>query len=339
VNTVNPYLHTQITDEHLEGLDEEYWLDAPKTELLYDTPKKILSQNDSPDIPFTYSLNPYQGCEHGCPYCYARNAHQYWGLSAGLDFETKIVVKKEAPKLLEKQFLSKNWQSTPIMLSGNTDCYQPIEHKLKITRGILKILAKYRNPVGIITKNSLILRDLDILSDLAQDNLVHVYITITTLNESLRSILEPRAASSAKRLKTIEMLTKAGIPTGVMVAPIIPSLNNHEIFNIIKAAADSGAKNAGYTMVRLNGSIGEIFYDWLRQNFPDRADKVWHQIQSLHNGQVNESRFGARMRGEGNIAENTAQVFRLAKRKFISEEGLPPYDLSKFRKNANLSLF
>jgi DNA repair photolyase len=293
----------------------------------------------SPDIPLSYSLNPYQGCEHGCIYCYARNTHEYYGFSAGLDFESKIIVKKNAPALLEKHLLGKNWNAVPIMLSGNTDCYQPQEKKLEITRRLLKVFAQYHHPVGIITKNSLILRDLDILKQLASESLVHVYISITTLNEDLRRILEPRTASSIKRLKTIENLANAGIPVGVMNAPIIPGLNHHEIPGVLHAAANHGASAAGMTVVRLNGSIGKLFEDWLQKNFPDRFDKVWNQICSFHGGNVNDSQFGRRMSGEGNIADAIHQLFRASKKKYFSEKYFPSYDLTKFHKGGNLSLF
>jgi DNA repair photolyase len=338
-NPANKFLATEFVTEHWEGIDED-WLDkAPKTQLFMENPKKILSFNTSPDIPFSYSLNPYQGCEHGCLYCYARNSHQYWGFSAGLDFETKIVVKKNAAQLLEKQFLSKNWESTPVMLSGNTDCYQPIEKKLKITRQVLQIFAKYANPVGIITKNALILRDLDILKALAAENLVHVYITIISQQEDLRRVLEPRAVSTYKRLKTIELLAKNGIPAGLMMAPIIPGLNNFEIPPLLKSAADAGAVSVGYTMIRLNGQIGEVFKKWLEINFPDRADKVWHQIESLHGGQVNDSRYGLRQSGEGKIAEEIHSLFKVFKNKYFKDRKMPVYNLQAFRKNANWSLF
>jgi len=225
------------------------------------------------------------------------------------------------------------------MLSGNTDCYQPQEKKFEITRKMLKVLANYRHPVGLITKNSLILRDIDLLSDLAKDNLVHVYLSITTLNEDLRRVLEPRTASSIKRLKTIEALSKAGVPTGVMNAPIIPGLNHHEIPAILKAAADHGALSCGMTVVRLNGSIGKIFEDWLKKNFPDRFDKVWNQICSFHGGDVNDSQFGRRMSGEGNIADVIHQLHTIAKKKYFSNQKLPPYNLTLFRKGGKLSLF
>ncbi|MFN8807360.1 MAG: PA0069 family radical SAM protein, partial [Bacteroidota bacterium] len=277
--------------------------------------------------------------EHGCIYCYARNTHEYYGFSAGLDFESKIIVKRNAPQLLEKELLKPTWNAVPIMLSGNTDCYQPQEKKFEITRKMLKVLANYRHPVSIISKNSLVLRDLDLLQDLAFDNLVHVYISITTLDEELRRAMEPRTASSIKRLKTVEALAKANVPVGIMNAPIIPGLNHHEIPEVLKAAADHGALNAGMTVVRLNGSIGKIFEDWLHKNFPDRFEKVWNQICSMHGGNVNDSNFGRRMSGEGNVADAIHQLFKASKKKYFAGKTMPVYDLTKFRKGGSLSLF
>lgn len=334
----NRFLKNEYVTEHIEGLDEPL-LENPSTQIFHESPKKIVNRVDSPDLGFGYSMNPYQGCEHGCIYCYARNTHEYYGFSAGLDFESKIIVKKNAASLLEQHLLGKNWNATPIMLSGNTDCYQPQEKKFQITRNMLKVLANYRHPVGLITKNSLILRDIDLLQDLAKDNLVHVMVSITTLNEDLRRIMEPRTASAIKRLKTVEELSKAGVPVGIMNAPIIPGLNHHEIPGILKAAADHGALTAGMTVVRLNGSIGKLFEDWLRKNFPDRFDKVWNQICSMHGGDVNDSQFGRRMAGDGNIADSIHQLYRASKKKYFADKQLPPYDLTKFRKGGNLSLF
>lgn len=341
VNTPNPYLKTQIVQEHFEGLDEPL-LENSGTELIYEHPKKILNRVDSPDIPSDWSMNPYQGCEHGCVYCYARNTHQYWGFSAGLDFERKIIVKENAADLLREKFNSPRWQASSIMLSGNTDCYQPVERKLEITRELLQVCLEYRNPVGVITKNKLILRDLDILKELSELNLVHAAISMTTLDDELRRKLEPRTASVKGRLQAIEKLADAGIPVTVMVAPIIPGLNNHEIADIIKAAAEAGASAAGYTMVRLNGPIGYLFKDWLQKNFPDRAEKVLGQIASLHGGKLNDSRFGTRMRGEGKFAQASRDLFEMAKKRFLQGRYIPPYNLEAFRrpdKHGQLTLF
>ena len=338
IKTANKFLKAQYVTEHIEGLDEPL-LSAPTTQIFYENAKKVVNKIESPDLSGMYSLNPYQGCEHGCIYCYARNTHEYWGFSAGLDFESKIIVKQNAPALLEKFLLHPDWHATPIMVSGNTDCYQPLERKLEITRKLLMIFAKYRHPVGMISKNSLVVRDLDILTDLAKDNLVHIMISITTLDEDLRRAMEPRTASAKKRLQTVETLAKAGIPVGIMNAPIIPGLNHHEIPMVLKAAADHGALTAGMTMVRLNGSIGKIFEDWLRKNFPDRFDKVWNQICAVHGGHVNDSNFGRRMTGEGNYAEAVHQLFNTSKKKFFAGRSMPPQDLTKFRRGGNLNLF
>lgn len=338
IRTRNKFLKNEYVTEHVEGLDEPL-MSAPTTQIFYESPSKIVNKVNSPDLSLMYSANPYQGCEHGCIYCYARNTHEFWGFSAGLDFESKIIVKKNAPALLEKFLLHPDWHAVPIMLSGNTDCYQPLERKLGITREMLKVFAKYRHPVAMITKNSLVLRDLDLLRDLAGDNLVQIYISLTTLDEKLRIVMEPRTASAARRLKTIETLASAGVPVGVMNAPIIPGLNHHEIPEVLRTAADHGAQSAGMTVVRLNGSIGRIFEDWLRKNFPDRFDKVWNLICALHDGQVNDSNFGRRMTGEGPIAEAIHQLFRVAKKKYFATKSLPAIDLTKFRKGGTLSLF
>ncbi len=338
IKTSNKFLRTQYVADHIEGLDEPL-LENPHTQIFHESAKKIINKVESSDLGMGYSMNPYQGCEHGCIYCYARNTHEYYGFSAGLDFESKIIVKQNAAQLLEQQLLAKNWNAVPIMLSGNTDCYQPQERKFQITREMLKVLAQFRHPVGIITKNSLIVRDLDILQDLAADRLVHVMISITTLDEELRRAMEPRTASAIKRLKTVEELAKANIPVGIMNAPIIPGLNHHEIPQVLKAAADHGALTAGMTIVRLNGSVGPLFEDWLRKNFPERVEKVWNQIKSMHGGHVNDSQFGRRMRGEGNQADAIHQLFRASKKKYFAGREMPPYELTKFRKGGMLSLF
>lgn len=338
IKTENRFLKNQYSTQHIEGLDEPL-LANPQTQIFREQPKKIVNKVNSPDLHFGFSMNPYQGCEHGCVYCYARNTHEYYGFSAGLDFESKIIVKENAPALLEKHLMQPDWQAVPIMLSGNTDCYQPQERKFEITRKMLEVLARYRHPVGMITKNSLILRDLDLLKELAENKLVHVMISITTLDESLRRMMEPRTASAIKRLQTVEQLAKAGVPTGVMNAPIIPGLNHHEIPEVVRAAADHGASTIAMTVVRLNGSIGKIFEDWLRKNFPDRFEKVWNQISDLHGGSVNDSQFGRRMAGEGNIASAIHQLFNASRRKHFGDRRMPALDLTKFRKGGNLTLF
>lgn len=315
-----------------EGDDPE----SNRTQYIEIFPKTIINKVISIDIGFPFSMNPYQGCEHGCIYCYARNTHEYYGYSAGLDFERKVLFKRNAPQLLEKKITNRNWKAANIMLSGNTDCYQPIEKKLEITRKMLLVLIKYKHPISIITKNSLILRDLDLLKVLAAHNLVHISISITSLKEETRRKLEPRTASIRQRLKTVEELANNGIPVNVMMAPIIPAINSHEIFDMVKTIGELGAVSVAYTMVRLNGEVGQIFKDWVKKSYPDRASRIIHQIEETHGGSLNESRFGTRMRGEGKISEQVALQFKLAKRKYMAEVCLPPLNYSLFDKtNSN----
>lgn len=331
LNTANRFLKNRYVEEYEEMLDEPLLSDE-KTQVFYEYPKKIINIVKSPDLWSMYSMNPYQGCEHGCIYCYARNTHEYWGYSAGLDFERKIIAKPDAAQVMEKQFMNKNWEVQPIMFSGNTDCYQPLERKLKITRQMLEVLLKFRHPVGMITKNQLILRDIDILQELAKLRLVHVMVTITSLNEDLRLKMEPRTATAKNRLKVIEQLSKAGIPTGVMTAPLIPGLNSSEVPELIKAAAQHGASNAGFTIIRLNGAIAELFRDWIHKNFPDAADKVLNHIKEVHGGQLNDSRYGTRMRGEGNIAASIRQLFKMSVKRYMDANEKFEYDLKAFRR-------
>lgn len=336
----NKFLQYHYVKEHPEGLDEEWEL-SEKTQYFIEHPKKLVNKVESPDIGLNYSMNPYQGCEHGCIYCYARNTHEYYGFSAGLDFENKIIVKPSAPEVLKKQFEKKNWEVMPIMLSGNTDCYQPIERKLGITRKILEICLEYKHPVSLITKNELILRDMYVLKELSKLNLVSVSISITTLNESIRQKLEPRTSSSVKRIKAIEELSKQEIPVSVMTAPIIPFINSHEIPNILKTTSEAGAIDAGYILVRLNGVIGQIFENWIFKSFPDKADRVLANIKKTHGGKLNESRYGTRMKGEGEFAESIATIFKTAKRKYMNEKSTPKLrtDLFSIPQKGQLDLF
>lgn len=340
VNTHNKFLKSKYVADHMEGLDEPL-LENSATQLFEETPKKIVSESNSPDLSHMYSINPYQGCEHGCIYCYARNTHEYYGFSAGLDFERKIIVKRNAPELLEQYFNRKNYKPVCILLSGNTDCYQPIERDLQITRRLLEVFLKYKNPVAIITKNNLVLRDLDILTELAAMNLVHVNVSITSLDEQLRQKLEPRTVTATGRLAVVQKLSEKGIPVRVMAAPIIPGLNSNEVPNIIKAAADRGALAAGFTIVRLNGSIAELFSDWIYKAFPNRAEKVLNMIRSCHDGNLNDSDFGRRMSGEGKVAESIHQMFRMACNRFLDGREMPEYDYSLFvpRKGKQTSMF
>lgn len=341
INTHNQFLQSRYVQEYVEGIDEEF-LQKEKTEIIYTFPKTIINKVESTDVGMGYSMNPYQGCEHGCIYCYARPTHEYWGYSAGLDFERRIIVKKNCIEVLEKQLSKKSWKPKPIMLSGNTDCYQPVERELEITRRILQTCLKYRHPVSIITKNTLVKRDLDLLVQLAEHNLVHVMVSVTGTDEKTRMKLEPRTASYASRFGVVETLAKYNIPVGVMVAPIIPGINNHEIPGVLEKAAAAGASSAGITIVRLNGPNEQLFKDWLLKNYPDRAEKVWNQIADCHGGNVNDSRAGTRMRGEGKIAESIMQLFSVSKARFMKEANRFEFNCNDFNYRANdiqLSLF
>jgi DNA repair photolyase len=307
-NPKNRFLQHERVREHVEGIDD--WT-TPNTATIYleDQAKSIVNKVESPDVGMMYSMNPYQGCEHGCIYCYARNVHEYWGYSAGLDFERKIIIKKNAPQLLRKFLMHKDWQPVPISLSGNTDCYQPAEKKYQLTRQLLQVCLEFNQPVGMITKNAGVLRDKDLLQEMASRNLVSILVSITSFQEELRRVMEPRTTTAQQRLRVIEELSKAGVRMGVMLGPMIPGLNEHEMQSIMKAASDAGAVFSAYTFIRLNGAIKLIFHDWLYQNFPDRADKVWHLIEQGHGGQVNDSRYGIRMRGQGPVADLVRQQY------------------------------
>jgi DNA repair photolyase len=327
--------------EPLEIEFDPEWLESdeapsPKTKYYIDTTRDILSKNDSPDIPFTYGLNPYRGCEHGCVYCYARPTHEYLGFSAGLDFESKIIVKPNAPELLAKTFRSGRWQPQVISLSGNTDCYQPIERQLKLTRRCLEVFLRHRNPVGMITKSALITRDIDILQQLAELSLVATCVSVTTLNNDLASKMEPRAAAPARRLAAIEKLARAGIPVGVNVAPIIPGLNDKEIPAVLKAAAEAGARHAGCILLRLPHSVKDLFQAWLKKHFPERAAKIMHAIMDTRSGYLSDPRFGSRMRGEGERAETIFRLHRLACEKYgLNKTEWPELTIAHFRRRVN----
>lgn len=300
-----------VRDEEYDDSEEP----LPRTEFLPDDSQSVIAYNDSPDLGFNASLNPYRGCEHGCVYCYARPTHEYLGFSQGLDFETKIMVKHNAPGLLRRELGARKWKPQTIAMSGVTDCYQPVERKLKLTRACLEVLAECRNPVGVVTKNSLVTRDLDLLTELAEHRAVAVFISLTTLDTQLRSVLEPRTSPPAARLRTIRTLAEAGITVGVMVAPVIPALNDHEIPKLIAAAAEAGARHAAFVPIRLPYANKELFDQWLAEHFPDRQDKVLNQIRSLRDGKLNNSDFGQRMRGAGRLAEQIKSMFEIACRK------------------------
>ena len=336
----NRFLLHDYVQEHLEGIDE-FDTEAPRSTYLEIYPKTIVNKVESPDVGMDYSLNPYQGCEHGCIYCYARNSHEYWGYNPGLDFERVILYKTNAPQLLERHFQNPNWQPRTIVLSGNTDCYQPIEKKLQITRKLLQVFLTYKNPVGIITKNSMITRDLDIIRPLVDHQLFTAYFSLTTLDESLRRKLEPRTATAQQKLKAIKALADLGAEVGVMIGPVIPGLNDHEIPDIMQAAANAGATRVNYTIVRLNGQIGDLFTHWVRRAYPDRAEKILNQIKEAHHGQLNDSRFGSRMRGEGRMIQSIQRLFELGKAKYFpkTEKTVLRTDLFVRTEKGQLRLF
>ena len=326
------------------GRDPE-WNDledpALETQFFKDTSRSIITYNDSPDVGFDASINPYRGCEHGCIYCYARPTHEYLGFSAGLDFESKILVKEDAPELLRRELSSPRWKPQVLAISGVTDSYQPIERRLQLTRRCLQVLAEFRNPVVIITKNQLVMRDVDILRELAQYDAARVFLSVTTLDGSLSRVMEPRASHPARRLAAIEALSQAGVQTGVLVAPVIPGLTDHELPSILAAAAQAGAKAAGYTTLRLPHGVGPLFEQWLEQHFPDRKDKVLHRIRAIRGGKLNDPRFHSRMRGEGLFAEQIRSLFALACRKAGIDGRGPALSTAAFRtpSHRQLSLF
>lgn len=311
------------------------------TEYLPVRSKSLINAVESPDVGHGFSMNPYQGCEHGCIYCYARPTHSYWGYGPGLDFERKILVKLDAPRLLEETFRKPSWKAAPVMLSGNTDCYQPIERKYRLTRQILEVCLKYRHPVSIITKNALIERDLDLLEALAKHHLVQVAFSVTTLNASLQRVLEPRTSSPDRKLQAIQALSAAGVPVMVMAAPIIPHINDHEILPIAAAVARAGATHFQHMVLRLNDELPELFQDWLSAHFPDRKDKVLRGIRSLHGGQLGDRTFRRRMKGQGSLAAIYAQQAGLARRKFGLDRPMTPLNtnLHAFHKTEQLDLF
>ncbi len=330
-NPKNRFLKNERVKEHIESIDD--WTEPNiATQYLEDKSKMLVNKVDSPDVGMLYSMNPYQGCEHGCIYCYARNAHEYWGYSAGLDFERKIIVKKNAPELLRKFLMHPKWESVPISLSGNTDCYQPAEKIFRITRQLLEVCNEFNQPVGLITKNAGMLRDKDLLKEMAKKKLISILVSITSFDEDLRLVMEPRTTTAKQRLRLIKELSEEGVRMGVMLGPMIPGLNEHEMQRIMKAASENGATFSAYTFIRLNGAVKLIFHDWLYKNFPDRADKVWHMIQHAHDGKVNDSRFGVRMRGEGPIAELVNQQFKKYNKLYGLNAERWELDCSKFRR-------
>ena len=315
--------------------------DRVETELLRDTSRSIITRNDSPDVGFDVSLNPYRGCEHGCIYCYARPTHEYLGFSAGIDFESRILVKEDAAELLRRELSSPKWKPQTLVMSGVTDPYQPVERKLEITRACLAVLAELRHPIAIITKNELVTRDIDHLQELAAHGAAAVSLSITTLDPEIARRLEPRASHPRDRLKAVEKLAAAGIPVGVMVAPIVPAITDHEIPKILEAAANAGARTAGYTVMRLPGAVAGLFEAWLEAHFPDRKEKVLNRVRDLRGGRMNDPRFGSRMRGEGLFADQIRNTFHTFKKRFgLDQQPGATLSIAAFRRpGEQLGLF
>lgn len=288
---------------------------APRTQFFDDHSRTVLTENDSPDVGFRLSVNPYRGCEHGCAYCYARPTHEFLGLSAGMDFETKIFVKHEAPALLRKALLRDSYACEAINLSGVTDCYQPAERRFALTRACLEVLSEFKNPFTVITKNRLVLRDLDVIGPMARSGLAAVFVSVTSLDPSLTEILEPRTSRPAARLDAIRQLSEAGVPVGVMASPILPGINDHELPSILAAASDAGARHAGFTPVRLPLAVAPLFEEWLGNHFPDRKERVLNRIRGMRGGRLNDPGFRSRMRGTGEFAELLSQMFHAACRR------------------------
>jgi DNA repair photolyase len=321
----------EYDDEYLASLNQR------PTTYLPDHSKSVVSENNSPDVGFRYSLNPYRGCQHGCAYCYARPTHEYLGLNAGLDFESKILVKYNAPDLF-RDFLSKDdWRPGPVVMSGVTDPYQPIERRLQITRQCLEVAASANQPISIITKNALVVRDLDILGSMASLGLVHVNISITTLDAGLAGTMEPRTSMPAARIRAVKELTSAGVPVRVMVAPIIPGLNDSEVPAILAAAKEAGAQTAGFTMLRLPLTVAPVFLEWLERTQPQRKQRVEARIRDMRGGKLNDANFGSRMRGSGAMAEQVHEMFRLFAKRHGLDGGLPPQDCTRFRPPSRVS--
>lgn len=303
-----------------------------QTEYFIDNSKSAISENDSPDIPFRYSLNPYRGCSHGCSYCYARPTHEYLGFSAGLDFESKIFVKERAPELFRDWLARDRYELDTVTISGVTDCYQPVERKLGLTRRCLEVALEARQPIAMVTKNSLITRDIDILAEMAARRVVSAAISITTLDQSLVKVMEPRTSSPAAKLRAIEALAKAGVPTCVLIAPVIPGLTDHEMPAILQAAKDAGAISAGYILLRLPLTVEPVFLEWLGRTHPEQKAKVESRIRSTRGGKLYESEFGVRMKGRGEIAAQIRSTFRVFAARYGLDRKLDPLDTTQFRR-------
>jgi DNA repair photolyase len=326
-NPENRYerIHIEVHPEADDGVQ-------PATVFYRDASRRVLAENESPDVGFRFSLNPYRGCEHGCIYCYARPTHEYLSFNAGLDFESRIMIKHDAPELLRQTFLSPKWRPEVIALSGNTDCYQPVERRLQLTRRCLQVFKEFRNPVGIVTKSALVARDADLLADLGGDAAANVFVSITSLDRDLARRMEPRAAQPERRLEAVRALSAAGVPVGVLVAPVIPGLNDEEIPRILQAAAAAGARSASWVLLRLPKPVDALFSGWLTEHFPARRERILGRIRECRDGRLSDPRFGSRMRGEGVYAEQIKALFQAAAKRHGLDQPLPPLSTRAFHR-------
>jgi len=337
----NPKNRFETIEQVPEAPEDTDEISSPQTQFFADHSKSLIAYNDSPDVGFDASINPYRGCEHGCIYCYARPTHEYLGFSSGLDFETKIMFKEDAPELLRKELSSARWKPQLIALSGNTDCYQPVEKRKQLTRRCLEVLAEFRNPVVIVTKNHLVTRDIDILSELAKFDCIGVTLSVSTLDAQLASVMEPRASRPGRRLAAIRELAQAGVPVGYLQAPMIPGLTDSEAPAIAMAAAEAGARFSGYVALRLPFAVKELFEQWLERHYPEKKEKILHRVREIRAGKLNDPNFKSRMRGEGIYAEQMAELFELGRKKSGITNRWPKLSIEHFRRpeRNQLSLF
>jgi DNA repair photolyase len=329
--TANPANRYEQLHVELDPPDEDDLAPAP-TVFYRDASRTVLAENESPDVGFRWSLNPYRGCEHGCSYCYARPTHEYLGFSAGLDFERRIMVKEDAPELLRRTFRSPRWTPEVVALSGNTDCYQPVERRLGITRRCVEVFVEFRNPLGVVTKSALVARDADLLAELARVGAVHVMVSVTTLDAALARRLEPRAARPERRLEAIAALATAGVPVGVLVAPVVPGLTDAEIPRILETARQAGAQSAGWVLLRLPKPVDDLFERWLAEHYPERRQRVLNRIRETRAGRLSDAAFGRRMRGQGEYAKQIAALFQAAAHKHGLDAPLPALSTAAFRR-------
>ncbi len=344
-NPPNRYeaLHVELSADEPDGADDDGTAADEPTLFYKDTSRSVLAENSSPDVGFRFSLNPYRGCEHGCIYCYARPSHEYLGFSAGLDFERRIMVKEDAPALLRATFASQRWEPQVVALSGNTDCYQPVERRLQLTRRCLEVFVEFRNPVAVITKSALVARDADLFGELAKHGAAAVSSSITTLDPVVARRMEPRAARPERRLDAVAALATAGVPVNVMIGPVIPGLNDEEIPRILEAGAKAGARSASWVLLRLPKPVDALFERWLEERFPERRDRILNRIRETRSGRISDSKFGRRMRGQGVYAEQIAALFKASAKKHGLDRPVPPLSAAAFRRptrpGAQLSLF